>query len=127
MAIIAAGRDRSTPLPFTCPSWCVVDHYEHDMPRFAGDRDAIHRSAFTYLRPDASLSGDDGAWELAAQLASSELDGGPTIAVDLGEPLGHYAELTVETADQFIRDLKVFTARIQQMRDQLAAMKEEQS
>ncbi|MFE7648658.1 DUF6907 domain-containing protein [Streptomyces phaeoluteigriseus] len=121
MATITAGRDRSTPLPFTCPSWCVVDHFEYDMPRFDGDRDTVHRSAFTYLRPDGALSGGEGAWEVAAQLAAPELDYAPaTIVVDLGESLGHYAELTVETADQFIRDLKTFTARVQQMRDQLA-------
>ncbi|MEU3105588.1 DUF6907 domain-containing protein [Streptomyces griseoflavus] len=121
MSIITAGRDRSTPLPFVCPSWCVVDHFEYDRPRYPGDRDTVHRSAFTYLRPDASLSGDEGPWELAAQLAAPGLGGEATIVVDLGESLGSYAELTVETADQFIRDLKVFTARVQQMRDQLAA------
>lgn len=127
MATIAAGRDRSTPLPFVCPSWCVVDHYEYDRPRFEGDRDTVHRSAFTYLRPDGALSGGEGPWEVAAQMAAPELGGEPTIVVDLGESLGPYAELTVETADQFIRDLKVFTARVQQMRDQLAALRGEQS
>lgn len=122
MSIIAAGRIPSAPQPFTCPEWCVVDHGE-DVPE-----DVFHRSDFTWLRPDGSLSGDEGPWEVAAQLVVPEAaDEEPTIAVDLGESLGSYAELTVETADQFIRDLKVFTARVQQMRDQLAAMKEDQS
>ncbi|MFJ7242381.1 DUF6907 domain-containing protein [Streptomyces olivaceus] len=128
MATVTAGRDRSTPLPFVCPSWCVVDHYEYDMPRFPGDRDAVHRSAFTYLRPDGALSGDERPWELAAQLAVGELDSAAaTIVVDLGESLGSYAELTLETADQFIRDLKTFTARVQQLRDQLAEQNGDQS
>jgi hypothetical protein len=90
--------------------------------------DTIHRSSFAWLRPDGSRSGDEGPWELAAQLVASDEEGElPAIAVDLGETLGPYAELTVETADQFLRDLKTFTACVQQMRDQLAAMKEQQS
>ncbi|NED31975.1 hypothetical protein G3I64_04990 [Streptomyces sp. SID8499] len=105
-----------------------MDHYEYDMPRFPGDPDAVHRSAFAYLRPDGALSGGEGPWEVAAQLAAGELGDTPaTLVVDLGESLGHYAELTLETADQFLRDLKTFTARVQQMRDQLAALKGEQS
>ncbi|MEU6101164.1 DUF6907 domain-containing protein [Streptomyces flaveolus] len=121
MSTITAGRDRSVPLPFVCPPWCVVDHSEDERwQRFPGDRDVVHRSAFTYLRPDGALSGGEGPWEVAAQLAAPELGYAPaTIVVDLGESLGHYAELTVETADQFIRDLKTFTARVQQLRDQL--------
>jgi hypothetical protein len=119
MSTITAGRDRSVPLPFVCPSWCVIDH-DSDAMGIVMD-DVIHRSDFSWLRPDGSLSGDEGPWEVAAQLVMPEEDGEqPTIAVDLGDSLGPYAELTVETADQFIRDLKTFTARVQQMRDQLA-------
>lgn len=116
MSNATAGRTASAARPFACPPWCVVDH--GDTPT----EDVFHRSEFAWLRPDGSLSGDEGPWEVAAQLVVPE-DAGlePTIAVDLGESLGPYAELTLETADQFIRDLKVFTARVQQMRDQLAA------
>ncbi|MEU9068307.1 hypothetical protein AB0D60_15625 [Streptomyces sp. NPDC048306] len=121
MSTITAGRDRSTPLPFVCPPWCVVDHYEYDVERVPGDRDVIHRSAFAYLRPDASLSGVEEGFEVAAQLASPELGYAQALlVVDLGESIGSYAELDVERADQFIRDLKTFTARVQQLRDQLA-------
>lgn len=130
MSSITSGGIASAPLPFTCPSWCVVDHSQDSrFERFPGDPDVIHRSDFSWLRPDGSLCGDeDGPWELAAQLAAPELGYAPaTIVVDLGESLGSYAELTVETADQFIRDLKVFTARVQQMRDDLVAMKEQQA
>lgn len=116
MSTITAGRDRSTPLPFVCPSWCVVDH-EGEAPE-----DVFHRSERTWLKPDGSRSGDEGPWELEAHLVVAE--GQPedaAVVVDLSEAsLGPYSELTVETADQFIRDLKTFTARVQQLRDQLA-------
>ena len=57
-----------------------------------GDRDVIHRSEFTWLRPDGALSGDEGPWEVAAQLAAPELGyADATIAVDLCESMGSYA------------------------------------
>jgi len=129
MATNTAGRTASAPRLESCPTWCVVDHSEDSrFERFPGDPDVIHRSEFTWLRPDAGLSGDDGGFEVAAQLAAPNLGyADATIVVDLGESMGSYAELTVETADQFLRDLKTFTARVQQMRDQLAALKEQQS
>lgn len=128
MATTTAGRTASAPLPFTCPDWCVIDHAKEDVPGFPGDRDVVHRSSSAWLHPDGSLSGDDGPWELSAHVASPELGyAEATVVLDVGVPLDAYAELTVETADQFIRDLKTFTARVQQMRDQLAAMKEQQS
>ncbi|WP_406360309.1 hypothetical protein OID55_10880 [Streptomyces sp. NBC_00715] len=128
MATITAGGIASAPPPIVCPDWCVIDHAKEDVPGFPEDRDVIHRSSSAWLHPDGSLSGDEGPWELSAHVASPELGyAEPTIVVDAGLPLDPYAELTVETADQFIRDLKTFTARVQQMRDQLAAMKEQQS
>jgi hypothetical protein len=125
MAIITAGRIASAPLPFTCPDWCVVDHSRDSLLASPGDKDVIHRSAHTWLQPDGA-GGEP--WELSAHLASPELGyADPLLVLDVGVPLDPYAELTVEAADQFIRDLKTFTARVQQMRDQLAAMKEQQS
>jgi hypothetical protein len=126
MVTKTAGRSTSTPVAPKCPPWCVIDHSDDTMSALMGD--FIHRSDFAWLRPDGSRSGDEGPWEVAAQLVSSDEDGtAPAVAVDLGDTIGPYAELTVETADQFLRDLKTFTARVQQMRDQLAAMKEQQS
>jgi hypothetical protein len=55
------------------------------------------------------------------------LDEPANIAVDGGDLFGRYAELDLAQTDEFLRDLKAFTARVQQMRDQLAAMKEQQS
>lgn len=125
MSTITAGRDRSTPLPFTCPSWCAVDHAEQDVPRFPGDVDVIHRSAHAWLN---SAGSSDEPWELSAHLASPELGYAPAVlVVDVGAPLDPYAEFDVERADQLIRDLKAFTSRVQQMRDHLVAMKEQQS
>ncbi|NJP72522.1 hypothetical protein [Streptomyces sp. C1-2] len=125
MSTITAGRDRSTPLPFVCPPWCAVDHAAQDVPRFPGDRDVIHRSAEAWLTSAGSV---EAPWELSAHLASPELEYGPaTLVVDIGVPLDPYSEMDVEQADQFIRDLKAFTSRVQQMRDRLAAMKEQQS
>jgi len=124
MATNIAGRIASAPCLPHCPPWCVIDHSDDSMSFLMGD--FIHRSDFAWLRPDGARSGDEGPWELAAQLVASEEEGEPPlIVVDLGESLGPYAELTVETADQFLRDLKTFTARVQQYRDQLAAMKGE--
>ncbi|MEV7032717.1 hypothetical protein AB0N99_21190 [Streptomyces sp. NPDC093272] len=127
MAINTAGRIASAQLE-SCPPWCVLDH--------RGDwvGDLFHRGA------DASASvpsdtayavGSSGAPHLNAHLVLPEMDehpdAPPQITVDAGDLFGAYAELDVERADQFIRDLKMFTARVQQMRDQLAAMKEERS
>lgn len=116
MSIVTAGRMGSAPRPFTCPSWCVVDH--------AGEapEDVFHRGERAWLKPDGSRSGGEGPWVLEAHVVVAEGEpGDAAVVVDLSKvTAGPYAELTVETADQFIRDLKTFTARVQQMRDQLA-------
>lgn len=105
-----------------CPAWCVVDHGS-DIPE-----DVFHRSGFAWLVPDGSRSGDEGPWKLAAHLVVAEVpepgDDGQIVIETGDESFGPYIELDVERVDQFIRQTKVFLARIEQMRDQLAATKE---
>lgn len=60
--------------------------------------------------------------------AGPEGDNEPAqISVDTGDLWGPYAELDVEQADEFIRDLKEFTAFMELYRGRLAALKGERS
>lgn len=106
-----------------CPAWCVVDHGD-DIPE-----DVFHRSDFAWLEPNGSRSGDEGPWKLAAHLVLAEVpqpDDDGQIVIETGdETFGPYIELDTERADEFIRQTKVFLARIEQMRDQLTATKKE--
>lgn len=106
-----------------CPAWCVGSH-AIDPPD-----DIFHRSHMATLSaPEgASFAADgEGGPRFEAHLVLPEGDGEPSqITVDTGDVFGPYAELDVEHADQFIRDLKTFTARMQQMRDQLATIQKE--
>lgn len=109
----------------TCPAWCTRDH-AIDSPE-----DFFHRSHIAKLAAPESASfatDGEGGPRFEAHLVLPEgPEGGdepPQITVD-ADVFGPYAELDVEHADQFIRDLKTFTARMQQMRDQLAAIKKE--
>lgn len=123
---ITAGRTASAPRPFTCPPWCVIDHGD------APVEDVFHRSAAAWLKPNAERSGHPGRWELAAHIVTAEapeddLDV-PLLVIDTQDgPGGAHVELDVEQVEEFIRQGKAFLARVQQMRDQLAAMKEDQS
>lgn len=112
----------------SCPAWCVIDH--------TGDwaDDLFHRGPNAVASvPESSAHsvGSSGAPHLNAHLVlpemASEPDAPAIVTVDAGDMFGAYAEMDLEQTDQFIRDLKTFTARVQQMRDQLAAMKEQQS
>lgn len=131
MTTNTAARTASAPQPFTCPSWCVVDH-SRDLIRFPGDLDVMHRSALAWLSPNGDRSGHPGRWELAAHIVSPEspedaLDV-PLLVVETQDGVGGpYVELDVEQVEEFIRQGKAFLAHVQQMRDQLAAMKEQQS
>lgn len=131
MATNTAGRIASPLQPFTCPSWCVVDHSQ-DLLRFPGDLDVIHRSALAWLSPNGDRSGHPGRWELAAHIAAPEspedaLDV-PLLCIETQEGVGGaYVELDAEQVEEFIRQGKAFLAHVQQMGAQLAAMKEQQS
>lgn len=133
MSIVTAGRIANAPQPFTCPSWCVVDHSaEAHLLRFPGDCDVMHRSASAWLAPNDERSGHPGRWELVAHIVAPELP-----EDDLDVPLlvvetqagagGPCVELDVRQVEEFIRQGKAFLAHVQQLGAQLAAGKEQQS
>ncbi|MFF7521307.1 DUF6907 domain-containing protein [Streptomyces pseudovenezuelae] len=107
-----------------CPKWCDVDH-GNDIPE-----DVFHRSAFAVLKPDASRSGWEGAWELHAHVVVPEVkqgdDPGLLVIDTQAGTAGPSVELDVTQVDEFIRQQKVFLARVEQMRDQLTHAVEEQ-
>ncbi|MET9362181.1 hypothetical protein ABZX93_14825 [Streptomyces sp. NPDC006632] len=110
----------------TCPDWCTIEHGS-DIPE-----DVFHRSAFAVLKPDGSRSGWEGPWELWAHIVTAEVeqDDAPALLVidTQAGTAGPSVELDVTQVDEFIRQHKVFLARVEQMRDQLeAAAKEQQS
>lgn len=125
MTAITAGRITSAPWTGQCPSWCVIDH-GRDIPV-----DVFHRSEFAWLTPNGDLSGDEGPWELAAHIVTAEVpqdgDGSGLVIETQDGTAGPYIEIGIEHVDEFIRQGKAFLARVQQMRDQLAAIKEGQS
>lgn len=122
MSSITAGRDRSTPLPFVCPPWCVVDHSQDPYP---APEDRFHYGADVLLKaPPGSHPDNDPLPALRMKLIQPEVPLGEDpicVMVDHGDVYGPYAQLDVEAADQMIRDLKVFTARLQELRDRVAA------
>lgn len=126
MTTSTAGRIANAPWVGQCPSWCVIDH--------AGDipEDVFHRSAFAVLAPNGDRSGWEGPWELHAHIVVPETgqgdDPGLLVIDTQAETAGPSVELDVTQVDEFIRQHKVFLARVEQMRDQLAeTVKEQQS
>lgn len=109
----------------TCPSWCVIDH-GNDLPD-----DVFHRSPRARLAPDGSRSGRSAAWQLVAHVVVPEIpqdDDPGLLVIDTQDGVcGRHVELAVEQVDEFIRQSKAFLARVEQMRDQLAAVKESRS
>lgn len=126
MTINTAAPIASAPWSGTCPPWCVIDH-EGDIPA-----DVFHRSEYAWLKPNAERSGHPGRWELVAHVVTPEVPEDdldvPLLVVETQAGVGGpYVELDVEQVEEFIRQGKAFLARVQQMRDQLAAMKEQQA
>ncbi|WP_275559608.1 hypothetical protein [Streptomyces sp. 5-6(2022)] len=110
--------------PSSCPPWCTGGH-DSNIPE-----DVFHRSASVSLRPPSGSLPDrpSPSPRLSAYLMLPEVpedDDPACIILDHGDVYGPYAQLDVEYADQMIRDLKTFTARMQQLRDQLAAAKKQ--
>jgi hypothetical protein len=124
MSVSTAGRIASAPPSPPCPSWCVLDHSQDVYPDL---EDRFHYGPDVRLKAPAGSSPDnDPLPALRAALIKPEVpqDNDPIcVMVDHGDVYGPYAQLDVEKADQMIRDLKTFTARLQQMRDVLAATK----
>jgi len=130
MARLSFTAVQSDHRPVQCPEWCDGVHNKDSAGEF------FHRGRIAIASvPEGAavptIDKDGNAPLLTAHLvlpAGPEGDEEPAqITVDCGDLWGPYAELDVEQADQFIRDLKTYTARLEQMRDQLAAVKEQQS
>lgn len=120
----------TTPDMKSCPAWCDVDH--------TGDHpgDVFHRGATAVVKVPAesacpTVDTKAEIPRLTAHLMTPEFAEEPEapsmVVVDCGDLWGPYAELDLQQTDEFIRQGKAFLARIQQMRDQLAAIKEAQS
>lgn len=124
MSAVTADPIASAPWVGKCPPWCDIDH--------AGDvpMDVFHRSQFAVLTPNGDRSGAEGPWELWAHIVVPETDQGDPRGALVVETqagtAGPYAELDVTQIDEFIRQQKVFLARVEQMRDQMTKALEEQ-
>ncbi|MGW6905683.1 DUF6907 domain-containing protein [Streptomyces sp. NPDC054940] len=123
MSTTTARSSASVLEAVKCPTWCVVDHGP-ELPIWG---DIFHRSnVVELLAPKASRPPGDEHLQgprLAAHLMVPEVTADtdpPAVILDHGDVYGPYAQLQVEHLDQYIRDLKVFTARLQEMRNQLA-------
>lgn len=131
MTTITAGRTASAPQLKGCPSGCDGEH------NFDREGNFFHRGPLAVATVPEGSAGPifkDKEPEGPCLTAHLVVPDGPEfvdepahIAVDGGDLFGRYAELDLAHADQFLRDLKTFTARVQQMRDQLAAIEEQQS
>lgn len=127
MSTKTAGRIASAPQAVTCPEWCDGVHNSD------GEGNFFHRGRMAVVSvPERSAmpietDKDKRPPMLTAHLvlpAGPEGDDEPAqITVDTGDLWGPYAELDVEQADEFIRDLKAFTAFVELYRDRLAALK----
>ncbi|MCT9078813.1 DUF6907 domain-containing protein [Streptomyces fulvoviolaceus] len=127
MTTIATEQITAAMASVTCPSWCLVDHAE-DFPVWG---DVFHRSdVVQLLAPKASRPPGERHLQgprLAAHLMVPELpqkNDPPAVILDHGDVYGPYAQLEVEHLDQYIRDLKTFTARLQDMRNRLAEIQD---
>lgn len=126
MTASTAGRIASAAATETCPSWCVIEHGDDPID------DIFHRGAYMQVGvPDDQVYLSDADLKLTASLclpaAPEPGDEAGFLVLHHGDLFGPYAELDVEHCDQFIRDLKAFTARVEQARDRMAALKEQQS
>ncbi|HEY9372199.1 DUF6907 domain-containing protein [Streptomyces sp.] len=122
MATKTAGRIASPPRLESCPEWCVIDHGNDPID------DIFHRGAYMQVGiPDDQVHLSSRDLKLTASLCLPEMpepgDEDGMLVLDQGDLFGPYAELNVEECDQFIRDLKAFTARVEQARDWMAARK----
>ncbi|MEU6768629.1 hypothetical protein ABZ916_39730 [Streptomyces sp. NPDC046853] len=131
MALVTAGRTASAPMGRACPTGCDGQHSRDVEGNF------FHRGPLAVVATPTESAGrvltaeEPVVPRLTAHLVvpdGPELGAEPPqITVDAGDLFGPYAELDADQADEFIRSLKDFTARVQQMRDQLAEIKEQQS
>ncbi|MDV9170923.1 hypothetical protein R6V09_12355 [Streptomyces sp. W16] len=131
MATKTAGRTASAPAVRGCPDWCDGEHNPDGFGNF------IHRGQTVLLGPPDSSAKPtiDEKSETPLLTAHVMLPAGPdfdeepaAIVVDNADLWGPYAELdSLEQVDALLADLKTFTAAVQQMRGQMAAIEEQKS
>lgn len=131
MATKTTARIASARLLKGCPPGCDGEHNSDREGNF------FHRGPLAVATVPEGAAGrifKDEAPEgpcLTAHLVVPDgpefLDEPAHIAVDGGDLFGRYAELDLDQAGEFLRDLKAFTARVEQARDWMAAKKEQQS
>ncbi|MEU6312365.1 hypothetical protein [Streptomyces sp. NPDC047014] len=109
---------------YTCPAWCAVDHGSAPL------EDVFHRSGRIRVVPPADCSAPDEQAivpQLTAHLVEYEVptpgEAAAVINLELDDhPADRVAELDVAEADALLAQLADYTARLQKMRDQLAAI-----
>lgn len=131
MSTSTVARTASTPQARTCPEWCDGVHNADC------DGNFFHRGRLAVVSvPEKSAMPIETDKDMRAPMLTAHLvlpagpegdDEDPQITVDTGDLWGPYAELDVDQADEFIRDLKEFTAFMEIYRNRLAALKEQQS
>jgi hypothetical protein len=131
MTAITAACSSNAPQATACPEWCDRVHNAD------GDGNYFHRGRLAVVSaPEKSAMPLETDKDSRPPMLTAHLvlpagpegdDEPPQITVDTGDLWGPYAELDVDQADEFIRDLKEFTAFVELYRDRLAAIKEQQS
>lgn len=130
MTTITAIELARGPEVDACPEWCDGVHNSDGWGNF------FHRGqiAIASVPESSAMPTLKDKAEVPLLTAHLVLPAGPegdaeqpSITVDCGDLWGPYAELDVDQADEFIRDLKTFTARMEIYRAQLAALKGERS
>lgn len=109
--------------PIVCPSWCATDHSEDPWPN---PEDVFHRSE------PVSVPAPPGArpqyTEPLMQTHLVEHSANPEYAcIAIGTADRGFDMETVEQVDAYLAQLKTYTAAVEEMRDRLAAIKEQQS
>lgn len=130
MATKTAARTASAPQAKPCPEWCDGVHNADGWGNF------FHRGQIVIaaVPEESAMPTLKDVAEVPLLTAHLVLPDGPEgeeepaqITVDCGDLWGPYAELDLKTGAQFVQNLKTFTARVEQMLGQLAAIEENKS
>lgn len=126
MATKTAGRTASAPAARGCPPGCDGEH------NFDCEGNFFHRGPLAVATVPEGSAGrifKDEKPEgpcLTAHLVVPDgpefVDESANISVDAGDLFGRYAELDLQAGIQFVQNLKAFTAHVEQMVGQLAAL-----
>lgn len=121
MSVNTAARPTSTPLPFKCPPWCAVDHSQDP---WIGTEDFFHRSEDAVAPIPAGAKPCDAKFLVSAHLVD-HCNNPEWSCISVGTTDRGFDLETVEQADEYLAHLKQFTAAFEEMRDRLAAIKEQ--